>query len=358
LRFLLSDEQAELQAAVRDFAVARTDGGARRRAFESDSGFDSEFWSGLVDLGVTGIAAPEEAGGMGLGLLELALAAEALGYAGAPGPFLGHVLATMAIARHGSPAQKDRWLPQLANGQAVGAIAWAEPQERVRAADWTAQLTDGSLTGEKRQAPYPELANVTVVGVRGGFALVERGSPGQVVESRDVVDRTRRFASVAYDATPAEPMPAAPEAAERLVDAALILLAADAFGGATRLLEMATDYAKTREQFGGPIGRFQGLKHQLANMAVEVEPARGLYWYAAHAHDSQTPDAARVAALAKAHLGDVFMQTARAAVEAHGGIGYTWEHEAQIWFKRAMFDFSFMGAPSRHRERAARLAGW
>jgi alkylation response protein AidB-like acyl-CoA dehydrogenase len=358
VNFLLSDDQLALQAAVRDYALSEGDAGARRRAFEGEDGFDAEFWSGLMALGAAGIAAPEEAGGMGLGVLDLALAAEALGYAAAPGPYLGQVLAILAISRCGSPQQKDRWLSALIAGEAIGTVALAEAGDRLRPSQWTARLDGGALTGEKRQTPYPALADVTVVGVAGGFALVEKGASGVTLEDCDVADRTRRLANVTYAATPADPMPASPEEADRLVDAALILLAADAFGGACRLLDMSVDYAKTREQFGGPIGRFQGLKHQLANMAVEVEPARGLYWYAAHAFDKGEADASRTAALAKAHLGDVFMQTARAAVEAHGGIGYTWEYDAQIWFKRAMFDYAFLGAPSRHREHAARLAGW
>lgn len=358
MRFLLSDDQLELQAAVRDYAEERGGAGARRGAYESENGFDAPFWEGLMALGAGGIGAPVEAGGLGLRLLDLALAAEALGYAGAPGPFLGHVLAIHALVLCGRDDQKARWLPRLATGEAMGTVALAEADDRLRQADWRARLTAGKLSGEKRDVLYPELADVTVVGVADGLALVERGASGQVVTPRDVADRTRRLSHMSYAATPAEAMPASPEAVERLVDAALVLLAADAFGGATRLLEMSTAYAKSREQFGGPIGRFQGLKHQLANMAVEVEPARGLYWYAAHAYDRRSPDGPRVAALAKAHLADVYMQTARAAIEAHGGIGYTWEYDAQIWFKRAMFDFAYLGAPSRHRERAAQLGGW
>jgi alkylation response protein AidB-like acyl-CoA dehydrogenase len=141
-------------------------------------------------------------------------------------------------------------------------------------------------------------------------------------------------------------------------DAALVLLAADAFGGASRLVEASVEYARTREQFGVVIGQFQALKHQLADMALEVEPARGLYWYAAHAFDHVPEEAERSAALAKAHVTDVFMQVARDAVEAHGGLGFTWECDVQIWFKRAMFDRAFLGSPSLHRERAATLAGW
>lgn len=358
MKFLLSSDQLDLQAAVRDYAGERADAGARRSAFEGETGFDADFWNGLMALGVGGIGAPVEAGGLGLGLLDVALAAEALGHAAAPGPFLGHMLAIHAIMLCGSDEQKRRWLPRLATGEAIGTIALAERDDRLRPSDWEARIGEGLLAGEKRDVLYPDLADLTVVGVADGFVLVERAAAGQELAPRDGADRTRRLAHVTYTATPADPMPAPPETAERVVDAALVLLAADAFGGASRLLEASTEYAKSREQFGGPIGRFQGLKHQLANMAVEVEPARGLYWYAAHAYDSQAPDAPRVAALAKAHLGDVFMQTARAAVEAHGGVGYTWDYHVQIWFKRAMFDFAYLGAPSRQRERAAQLAGW
>ena len=141
-------------------------------------------------------------------------------------------------------------------------------------------------------------------------------------------------------------------------DAALVLLAADAFGSGQRLLDMCVQYAKEREQFGVTIGHFQALKHQLANLALEIEPTRGLYWYAAHAFDHVQDESARTAALAKAHITDRTMQIARDAVEAHGGIGFTWECDVQIWFKRAMFDRAWMGTPSVHRERAAQMAGW
>ena len=134
--------------------------------------------------------------------------------------------------------------------------------------------------------------------------------------------------------------------------------AADAFGGASRLVEASVEYARTREQFGVVIGQFQALKHQLANMALEVEPTRGLYWYAAHAFDHVPDEAERSAALAKAHVTDVFMQVARDAVEAHGGLGFTWECDVQIWYKRAMFDRAFLGTPEMHRERSVALAGW
>ena len=200
---------------------------------------------------------------------------------------------------------------------------------------------------------------MVVVGVAGGgFALVERGAGGVKAETLEIADRTRRAARLVLDGAPCEPLPGGAAAAPRVRDAALVLLAADALGGAARCVEKSVEYAKTREQFGVTIGHFQALKHQLANMSLEVEPSRALVWFAAHAFDQLPAEAERAAALAKAHLTDVYMQVARDAVEAHGGIGFTWECDVQIWFKRALFDRAFCGTPAEHRERAARLAGW
>jgi alkylation response protein AidB-like acyl-CoA dehydrogenase len=206
---------------------------------------------------------------------------------------------------------------------------------------------------------FAEQADVIVVGVAGGgLALVEKDASGVEIKDIESADRTRRLCQVSFADTPSEALPEGEAAAIQLRDVALVLLAADAFGGASRLVEMSVEYAKTREQFGVTIGHFQALKHQLANMAVEVEPARGLYWYAAHAMDHVHDESERTAAVAKAHITDRYMQVARDAVEAHGGIGFTWECDVQIWFKRAMFDRAWMGTPAVHRERAAVLAGW
>jgi len=357
MKFLLSDDQATLVAAVRDFAVKRCDAGVRREAFESATGHDPDFWRGLVGLGVAGIAVSEQDGGLGLGLLELALAGEVLGYAGAPGPFFGHVMAIQSIVLCGSEGQKRNWLPRLLAGDTIGTIAWSEPgismPER-----WSASLSASRLSGRKVDVPYAAQADLMVVGTEDGFALVEGNALGIGITEHETNDRTRRLSTVEFSATPAAPMPASGELRRRTFDAALVLLAADAFGGACRLMDMSVDYAKVREQFGRPIGSFMGLKHQLADMAVDVEPARGLYWYAAHAHDENGEDHSRVAAIAKAHLAEIYMKTARTAIETHGGIGYTWEYDAQIWYKRAMHDFAMLGTPAIHRERAVSLAGW
>ena len=170
------------------------------------------------------------------------------------------------------------------------------------------------------------------------------------------LDRGRPLATLELDGAAAEPL-AAGDAA-RLVDAGSVLLAADAFGAAHQLVRMTAAYVQTRRQFGQPLGQFQAVKHQLANMALDVDPTRGLWWYAAHAFDHAPAEASRAAALAKAHITERAQQVARDAVEAHGGIGFTWESDVHIWFKRVMFDRLWLGLPELHRERFAQMEGW
>ena len=356
--FGLSDEQKLLQESVAQFLAKENDATKLRARFDAEEALDAGLWHAMAELGLAGLAIPEVRGGTGLELLDAALVAETLGRFAAPGPFLGHTLASLALVLGGSPEQQRSWLPRLATGDALGTIAFAEPGGAWQPEEW--QLRAGrTLSGEKAHAPNGASADLIVVGVAGGgLALVARAQGGVVAEPFPGVDRTRRLDGVRFDGAPCEELPGGSAAARRVRDAGLVLLAADAFGGASRLVETSVEYAKTREQFGVTIGHFQALKHQLANMALEVEPARALYWYAAHAFDHAPQDAPRAAALAKAHLTDRFLQVARDAVEAHGGIGYTWECDVQIWFKRAIFDRTFLGSPALHRERAAALAGW
>ena len=173
-----------------------------------------------------------------------------------------------------------------------------------------------------------------------------------------MVDRTRRLWNVDFTGVPARLLRAPSALPQRVADTALVLLAADAFGGALKALHLSTEYVKVREQFGRPVGSFQAVKHLLAEMAAAVEPARGLYWYAAYAQDHLPEERTRVAALAKAHVTERFLQVSRDMIEAHGGVGYTWEYDAHIWLKRAMFDHAYLGMPAAHRARAADLAGW
>jgi alkylation response protein AidB-like acyl-CoA dehydrogenase len=360
--FGLSQDQLLLKDTIRRFLDERCPTTAVRRIMDTPDGHDAELWSGLVDLGVTGLYVPAEHGGAGLELLDLALAAEELGYAATPGPFLATALAEVALIEGGDEKQKQRWLPKLADGSAVGTFALGEEGAEYVADRLQATARGGKLTGRKPLVAYGSVADLIVVAARDeqgpGLWLVHKGAPGLSVSSLRTADETRRLSIVELKDTPAEKLPAGATALTRARDAGCVLVSADAYGGCRRMLEMTITYARQREQFGQAIAHFQAVKHQLANLACELEPSLSLWWYAAHAFDRIQGEAERHAALAKAHLTDVFDRFARDTTELHGGIGFTWEYDLQLWFKRAIFDRSFLGDASQHRARAADLAGW
>jgi alkylation response protein AidB-like acyl-CoA dehydrogenase len=354
--FSLSQEQRLLQDAVRAFVARECPPQAVHAVFDGRRERVTALWRGLVEIGATALAVPEAYGGAGLELLELALVAEELGRGAVPVPFLGHALATLAIVHGGSAAQRETWLPRLAAGTARATVALGEGAGRWLPSTWSVELANGRVRGRKQLVPEADGADLFVVGCRGGaLALVTAGAAVRpTVEP--TLDRGRPLATLDLDDAPAEPL--AEGDADRLVDAGCVLLAADAFGAAHHLVRATAEYLGTRQQFGQPLARFQAVKHQLANMALDVDPTRGLWWYAAHAFDHAPGEASRAAALAKAHITERAQQVVRDAVEAHGGIGFTWECDVQIWFKRVTFDRLWLGAPELHRERYASLEGW
>jgi alkylation response protein AidB-like acyl-CoA dehydrogenase len=354
--FGLSQEQRLLQDTLRGFGARECPPARLRQLFDAADAGDRGLWKGLSEVGVAGLALPEIHGGGGLEVLDLALASEVIGEAALPVPFLGHALAGLALAWGGSPAQREHWLPRLATGDVLATVAFAEAEERWQPEQWQLALSNGRLTGRKCFVE-DRTADLFVVGTRGGgFALLERSDPQLHVTPIAGIDRTRRIGELELDGAAAERLPGA--VAARVRDAGLVLLAADAFGAAWRLLRMTIDYLETREQFGTRLAQFQAVKHQIANAATELEPARGLLWYAAHAVDHLPERAPHAVAVAKAHITDRAVGVARDAVELHGGIGYTWDSDVQIWFKRTLFDRAFLGTPEVHRARSADLAGW
>jgi alkylation response protein AidB-like acyl-CoA dehydrogenase len=357
LNFDLTTDQQLLSDTIDRMFASRFPLSYVRQIFDGSEGHDDELWRALSGLGLFSILVPTEYGGLGGELLDLAIAAERLGYAAAPGPFLEHVLATFAIAIGGSSDQKSEWLPGLAEGRLRATLAVAESPAKWAMDEW-AVGANGPLHGEKQWVPYPELADVAVVGISGGLTIVRLSATGVGVLRRQGVDRTRRLASLQLDSVEHEPLSAGRREVERVRDAALILLSADAYGAAARCVDMAVEYAKTREQFGVTIGHFQALKHQLADLAIEVDPGRFLYWYAAHAFDHVPNEASRVAALAKSHVTDCAVQAGRRAVEYHGGIGFTWAHDVHFFLKRAIFDRAYFGSPEVQRARVAMLNEW
>jgi len=358
MNFLLSADQLALLASIEDLLRDRCDSLRVHKIFNvaGEAQYDAELWAALGDMGLPAIFVPEEQDGLGLGMVDLAVVAELLGAYAAPVPWLGHVLAIVAIALGGSDAQKAKWLPRLAAGEILATVAFGEGRGAWFPDDWKLSAT-GGLAGTKVLVPNAAEADLIVVGVAEGLALVEKGA-AYSTQRIDSGDRTRPVDTVVFDGAEIELLTDGLAVRDRLIDAAAVLIAADAFGGAERCVTMSVDYARVREQYGQPVAGFQGLRYQLVEMALATEPARGLYWYAAHAWDALPEKAAHAAAQAKAHLTDNYLQVTRDTVEAHGGIGFTWEHDTHIYMKRAMLDWAWLGSPSRHRLRAADLAGW
>ena len=313
-------------------------------------------WDQLAEMGLNGILVSEEHGGIGMDLLTLAAVQEELGRAAAPVPVANNALAAWIIGVAGNASQRERWIAPLLSGETIAAFA-LEEDGRVDPAGWS--LAAGGLSGVRDNILWAVDAGLFVVGTAdGGLALVEAGASGLTVDPVDPVDRSQPMGRLTFDQVAAELLGEGAAHAPRLCDAFFVLSAADACGAGNRAMDLSVEYAKTRKQFDRFIGSFQGLKHQLANMKAEMEPVRCLYWYAAHCWDSIPDKAPYTASLAKAHASDVAVRVARAAVEAHGGIGYTWEYPLHIYLKRAMTARAINGLPSVHRARSAALAGW
>lgn len=360
--FGLSDDQVLFKDTLRRFLDAECPTTRVRTVMEGPDGHDRALWGALAELGIAGLLVPEAHGGAGLELLDAALAAEELGRAATPGPFLPAQMAAAALVASGDADAQAAWLPGLASGERLVTVAIGEGIGVWDQQSLAASVHDGRLSGEKPLVPYAAVADALLVAARDadgpGCFLVERAAPGVTVTPLSGTDMTRRVAHLAFAGTPARRIASGTATLDRARDAGLVLLAADAYGGARRCLEMTVAYALTREQFGQPIAAFQGVKHQLADLATDLEPALSLVWYAAHAFDHVQDRAERHAALAKALLTDLYDRAVRVAIELHGGIGFTWEFDLHLWFRRAMFDRAWLGEARHHRLRAADLAGW
>jgi alkylation response protein AidB-like acyl-CoA dehydrogenase len=362
--FGLSDDQVLLQDTIRKVLEAECPTTRVRDIMESTDGHDAALWRSLAELGLPGLPVAEEYGGAGLEILDLALAAEILGFCCTPGPFLANALGTIALAASEDTAAKTAWLPKIAAGEAVASYAIGEKIGEWDAAGLEVRASGGALYGEKPLVPFAEVADLLIVAAIDTDTrtpdpfLVERGAENMTMRALLGNDMTRRLATVHFDGTRARKIGGGIGAIDRTRDTALVLLAADAYGGATRCLEMTRDYTLIREQFGQTIAHFQGVKHQLADLATDLVPTCALWWYAAHAIDHIEDRAAHTAALAKARITDLFDETGRKGIELHGGIGFTWEHDIHLWVRRSLFDRSFFGEASYHRARAADLRGW
>ena len=351
---ITSDQKLMQETLVR--ALAETASLDRVRKYAGDRGdAGADVWTALKDFGLPGLLIPEEHGGLGLKLLDAVLAAEALGRAVAPVPFLGACLVPLALLGGGTADQQRAWLPGLAAGDVRAAAAISEPVAGVRdGAGVTA--SGGKLTGKALFVEGGLEADLIVVAdTGGGLHLVRGDAKGLSRELMPNIDQTRRLAELVFDGVTAEALSG--DVLSRLRDAGWALLAADALGACDVMIEKAVAYAQERKQFGRVIGSFQAVKHMCAEMAAEVEPARSLVWYAAYAFDEGLDDASLCCAHAKAYLGEAGRFVARTATEVHGGMGITDLLGLHFWFKRIGLDRQLLGGPERVRDWAARLQG-
>jgi alkylation response protein AidB-like acyl-CoA dehydrogenase len=355
MHFDLTDEQKAIREAVEELLRDKFQESVALKAFDA-AVLDTQLWGELMGLGLGSVMLSESRGGLGMGLLTLAVLAESLARFAVPAPIWQNALACWAIDSGGTPEQRERWCDALARGTSIAAFALLEPGRGWLPDNWS--LAAGSK-GAKACVEWGAQADLLIVGLSSGrLGLIERTAPGVHVQALGSLDKARPLADIELDARCQFAELSADGLTARVVDALLILYSADALGAGCKALEMAVDYAKQRIQFGQPIGKFQAMKHQMANLCLEIEPCRPLLWYAAHAWDTSRPDATRVAAMLKAHVSDIAVKTARMTVELHGGIGYTWEYPLHIFLKRTMASRVAMGLPAIHRERAAAMAPW
>jgi len=364
--FDVTEEQRELRAALRRFCAQQSDAAAVRRHMESDTGFDATVWSRLGhELGVLGLAVPEELGGAGAGLVEQAIVVEELGAALLCGPVLGTIgLALPALVASSPGPLRDELVPPLVEGVRTATLA---APERAGLFDPHA-ITVGAvhagdgweLTGVVPQVVDAAGADVLLVAASGpeGIALFAVSGTAEQVETDPLttLDLTRRQATVRLREAPARLLAGADEIDAVLGHAfytASALLAAEQVGGAQHLLDVTVGYAKERLQFGRPIGSFQAVKHRLADMLVLVEHARSAAEHAAWALQTGSDDPFLATSIAQATCSDAYYRVAADAVQLHGGIGFTWEHEAHLYFKRAVTDAALLGGAEIHRDRIA-----
>ena len=358
MNFDFSDDSRLLRAQARRFLAERSPPRLVRAALAGPLAEADQLWRDMAELGWLGAALPEAQGGAGLGAEALCVLAEELGRALAPVPFLsGICLAAEAVAHAGSPAQQATWLPRLAGGTARAAFALAEGPGEPAPEAVRARLRNGRIEGEKLPVADGMAAEVAVVAAQGEagvvLALVDLKGPGVARAPIATIDPSLPHATLTFRAAPAEPLPGAAgwAAIASLLDRAAVPCAFAALGGAAAALDMAVAYAKERHAFGRPIGSFQAIKHKLADVYVAVELARSNAWYACWALEHDTAALPLAAAGAKVSADAAFRLAAAENIQTHGGIGFTWEADPHLFYRRAGLLAHAQGGPRYWKER-------
>ncbi len=370
MNFAFSEEQEELRTAVHRFLQEKSPETEVRRLMETEDGYDPAVWRQMADqLGLQSLIIPEEFGGSGFTYVELVVVLEEMGNALLCAPFFSTVaLAANALLTSDDDAAKKDFLPGLASGETIGTLAITEDNGRWDFEGIALQATESgggwTLDGHKSFVIDGHAANlILVVGrTKAGLSLfaVDGDAAGLTRTSLPTMDQTRKQARLVFESTPARLVGSDGAAAEGLtktLDLAAVALAAEQVGGAQHCLDSSVDYAKNRIQFGRPIGSFQAIKHKCADMLLEVESAKSAAYYAGWAAAEDSDELPVVASLAKSYCSEAYFHAAAENIQIHGGIGFTWEHDAHLYFKRAKSSELLFGDPAYHRELLAQRIG-
>ncbi|NEW98280.1 acyl-CoA dehydrogenase family protein [Rhodopseudomonas sp. BR0G17] len=348
MNFDFSDDQKQLRDQARRFLAEKCSPKAVRAVLEGKADYDRDLWKGLAEMGFLGVAIPEEYGGTGAGHLELCVIAEELGRALAPVPFSSTVyLAAEALLLAGSEEQKQKWLPKISSGEAIGTLALFEGTGNPSPAAVKLAVSNGTLTGTKKPVADGAIADFAIVAARTGNSgretdvslfLVDLKAGGVTAKSLQNVDPSRQQAELTFAGAKAEPLGAANEGwsiLSRVMDRAAVLIAFEQVGGADRALEMGRDYALDRIAFGRPIGSFQAIKHILADMYVSATLARSNSYYGAWALSTDAAELSEAAAAARISATQAFQHCAKQNIQVHGGMGFTWEFDCHLYYRRS-----------------------
>jgi alkylation response protein AidB-like acyl-CoA dehydrogenase len=370
MNFAFSEEQEELRKTVRAFLEAKSAETAVREQMETEDGFDPAVWSQMGEqMGLQGLAIPEEFGGSGYGFVELGVVLEEMGRALLCAPYFSTVvLAANTLLHSGDDAAKAKYLPGIASGETIATLAYTEPSGKWDESGITMEATaagDGwTLTGTKMFVLDGHTANLIIVAAKTGkgtsLFAVQGDAAGLTRTALSTMDQTRKQAKLEFAGTPAELIGTEGEGWTVLgsvLDLAAVGLAAEQVGGAQKVLEMAVEYAKVRVQFGRPIGSFQAIKHKCADMLLEVESAKSAAYYGMWCASEMNDELPSVASLAKAYCSEAYFHATAENIQIHGGIGFTWEHPAHLYFKRAKSSELLFGDPTYHRELLAQRIG-
>ena len=370
MNFAFTEEQEELRNTIRAFLEAKSSEEAVREQMETEDGYDAAVWSQMAEqMGLQGLHIPEEYGGSGFSYVELGIVLEEMGRALLCAPFFSSVvLAANTLILSGDDDAKKAYLPGIASGETIATVAFTEPNGKWDESGIATEATpsgDGyTISGTKSFVIDGHSANLVIVAAKtaAGTSLfaVDGDASGLTRTSLSTMDQTRKQAKLDFDKTPATLIGEDGkgwDVLEGVLDLAAVSLAAEQVGGAQCVLEMAVEYAKVRVQFGRPIGSFQAIKHKCADMLLEVESAKSAAYYGMWCAAEMNDELPSTASLAKAYCSEAYFHAAAENIQIHGGIGFTWEHPAHLYFKRAKSSELLFGDPTYHREQLAQRIG-